>query len=269
MFLETCKLYIYLRLPPKFFSHIFNLSCVLRKVQVRCDYLPSKKLYKLFSQNTTRYASSKSRALMYSSGFQIRAEQLFQSYLLDAIEFPDNALVVDCGANMGDFLLSLECQVNSKLVYIGYEPSPLDYFCLELNSSNSRMKCSVFMKALWKKSETIKFFLDIGSASSSLIEPNFFSDIVSVTAVRLDQEISSPIHLLKVEAEGAEPEVLIGACQLLSKTKFVVVDVGPERGIQQIETRDSVVKFMQDNHFHILKENNGHRKVVLFRNNAC
>ena len=268
MFFAALKSTIYFKSPPKLFASIFNLSCLHRRVLVNCVYLPSLRLYRLSSQNSIRFASTKSRALMYSSGFQVRAEQLFKSYLLEEIEFPENALIVDCGANMGDFLMSLETHINKHFTYMGYEPSPMDYVCLELNSRNSRINCSVFMKALWNKSEVINFFLDVDSASSSLIEPRYFSNVISVEAVRLDDEISSKIHLLKVEAEGAEPEVLIGASQILPSTKYVLVDVGPERGIQQMETRDTVVEFMQEHNFHILKENKGHRKVVLFQNNV-
>jgi len=38
------------------------------------------------------------------------------------------------------------------------------------------------------------------------------------------------IRLLKVEAEGMEPEVLAGAHQTLQRVDYVAVDAGPERG---------------------------------------
>ena len=42
-------------------------------------------------------------------------------------------------------------------------------------------------------------------------------------------EFPLQIDILKVEAEGMEPEVLRGALRTLKRTKFCVVDAGPER----------------------------------------
>jgi hypothetical protein len=74
------------------------------------------------------------------------------------------------------------------------------------------------------------------------------------------------IKLLKVEGEGAEPEILFGAVDFLSRIEFISVDVGPERGIEQATTRSEVFNFLQDNHFKLILENPYHRKTALFTN---
>ena len=44
------------------------------------------------------------------------------------------------------------------------------------------------------------------------------------------------MYLLKVEAEGAEPEVLQGLKKNLSRVEFITVDCGFERGLNQKST---------------------------------
>ena len=71
--------------------------------------------------------------------------------------------------------------------------------------------------------------------------------------------------MLKLEAEGAEPEVLEGAISVLNSIDYVSADVGPERGIHEQETRDTVVNFLEAHGFELIKESKGHRKIVLLR----
>ena len=155
---------------------------------------------------------------------------------------------------------------NESFEYIGYEPSPVDFLCLQDNVKSITGDVHLRQNAIWNESKELVFFLDVESASSSIIEPKTFNSRTVVSAVRLDEQLFTPVFLIKVEAEGAEPEVLQGAIKLLPKVQYIVVDVGPERGKLEEETRDEVVRFMHYEGFEILRENQGHRKVVLFKN---
>jgi len=257
---------IYLSTPPFLFTKLFNLRGTLRNTSISCSFIKSKKVYVVSDKGVTRLASTNSRVLLYINGFARRADLLFRIYLLDELNFPSNALIVDCGANMGDFYLALVNNISESFEYIGYEPSPLDFLCLEDNVKSIEGNVHLRQQALWNESKELDFFLDVESASSSIIEPKTFSSRTMVSAVRLDEQLSTPVFLIKVEAEGAEPEVLQGAIKLLPRVQYIVVDVGPERGKLQEETRDEVVSFMQNEGFEILRENRGHRKIVLFKN---
>ena len=264
--LTSLKSKIYRSSSPFLFAKLFNLRGKLRDTGISCHFIESKRVYVVSYERVTRLASTNSRVLMYADGFARRANMLFRTYLLDELKFPPSALIVDCGANMGDFYLALVNNVSESFEYIGYEPSPVDFLCLEYNTTALKGDVHLLQNALWNESKELVFFLDVESASSSIIEPLNFSSRTVVSAVRLDEQISSSVFLIKVEAEGAEPEVLQGAINLLPKVQYIVVDVGPERGRLQEETRDEVVRFMQDEGFEILRENKGHRKVVLFKN---
>ena len=264
--LNSLKSKIYLGSSPFLFAKLFNLRGKLRDTGISCHFIESKRVYVVSDKRVTRLASTNSRVLMYADGFTKRANSLFRTYLLDGLKFPSNALVVDCGANIGDFYLALANNVNESFEYIGYEPSPVDFLCLQDNVKSITGDVHLRQNALWNESKELVFFLDIESASSSIIEPKTFNSRTVVSAVRLDEQLFTPVFLIKVEAEGAEPEVLQGAIKLLPKVQYIVVDVGPERGKLEEETRDEVVRFMHDEGFEILRENQGHRKVVLFKN---
>ena len=73
------------------------------------------------------------------------------------------------------------------------------------------------------------------------------------------------IKLLKIDAEGAEPEILMGASKLLHKIKYITVDVGPERGLLEESTDKETTEFLLNNNFTLLYENR-ERQTILFEN---
>ena len=60
--------------------------------------------------------------------------------------------------------------------------------------------------------------------------------------MKLDDFKIKQIKLLKIDAEGYEPEVLSGSIATLSQTEYVAVDFGPERGLEQKDTIIAIVK---------------------------
>lgn len=72
--------------------------------------------------------------------------------------------------------------------------------------------------------------------------------------------------MLKVEGEGAEPEILKGCFSILDRIKYISVDAGPERGVAESETFEEVSNYLLSNNFKILKVNSGTRKTVIFQN---
>ena len=73
------------------------------------------------------------------------------------------------------------------------------------------------------------------------------------------------IKLLKIEAEGAEPEVLSGAIATLKNTEYISVAYGNERGKDGLSTVVEVVNILISNNFEFIGDSNL-RKVGLFRN---
>jgi len=73
------------------------------------------------------------------------------------------------------------------------------------------------------------------------------------------------VKLLKLEAEGAEPEVLKGALKTLKSIEYVSTDCGFERGKNQDATFNEVNEILVENGFYIVTANLK-RPVFLYRN---
>lgn len=118
---------------------------------------------------------------------------------------------------------------------------------------------------LWSEEAQLPFYLATDSADSSVIEPVKYERAVTVQLVTLDAALRdvSRIRFLKIEAEGAEPEVIAGAREVLSRTDYVAADLGPERGRMRASTLVPVVNTLTQCGF-CLVEYNPERSVVLF-----
>jgi len=248
------------KLPDFLYAILKNLHFLMQKKDIR--YVSRDSMIEIRDTNLL-WTTHRSRAHLYSNGFYQRGAAIGKSYLLDHIDFTDGDLVVDCGANMGDLQLWFRNE-KFKIKYLGIEPNPIDFVCL---SKNLLSDSSCLNLALWNENGSLKFWVDSKSASSSLIQPPYFTEIINVKASRFDElENLERIKLLKVEGEGAEPEILFGAKRFLKNIQFISADLGPERGVEQTSTRNEVVNFLLENNFTVVIENPYHRKTVLFKN---
>ena len=133
--------------------------------------------------------------------------------MLSSIPLRDGDLVVDCGANMGDLEFYLRKNA-PKVRYVGFEPNPKDFICLERNVGASRSRNI----GLWNQEGSIPFYVNDAHASSSFIQPPEFTQLVNIPASTLSTQFPNErIRLLKLEAEGAEPEVLEGSISILTR----------------------------------------------------
>lgn len=186
---------------------------------------------------------------------------LFDSYLLNNINFQDGDYIIDCGSNVGELSLAFE-QKGLKVDYLGIEPEPNTYKCLEKNTESSNLNI-----CLSDKESKIPFYIDSIGANSSAIKPDTSDTIINVSAKRLDQIIESRnIKLLKIDAEGAEPEVLLGCEGIKQNIDYISVDCGAERGQGQETTFVDVIKIMNKYNFEIV-DINQKRLIILFKNN--
>jgi FkbM family methyltransferase len=184
-----------------------------------------------------------------------------ETYFLPRIDFAPGDVVVDCGANVGE--LNYYFRVNDMAVeYIGIEPSPLEYSCLAKNVAPSE----THNVGLWDKDGELEFYVSSQMADSSLIEPPSFDEIIRVPTRRLDGLLPvRAIKLLKLEAEGAEPEAMAGCEGLLDSIEYISADLGFERGVDQTSTLGAVTNFLLARGFEIVA-NGRKRLTVLYRN---
>lgn len=203
----------------------------------------------------------------YLNGIKKRALHLAETYHLPPVEFNDGDTVIDCGANYADLFAYFNA-IGRKVDYHSFEPAPMEYRCVQLNAPSQHNN----QVALSDSQGCKDFFLSSENADSSLIEPAAgHQNKITVSATTLDQYVRGQniqkIKLLKLEAEGAEPEALQGAIDSLQKIEFIAVDGGPERGVTNESTMEPVTNFLINNGFQMIKVDLENRYCrALFRN---
>jgi FkbM family methyltransferase len=174
------------------------------------------------------YVSDQKRLELYKDGVSHRRAWILGDYRVPHDLVGAGDVVVDVGANIGELGLWVEAQGGR---YIAFEPDPVAFKALQNNTPDA----DLYDVALSDSNGTAEFYLNTAEADSSLFKPSEAHGSITVRKVTLDsffEEVGAPeaIRLLKVEAEGMEPEVLAGALATLQKVEYVAVDAGPERG---------------------------------------
>ena len=210
---------------------------------------------------------------LYLKGLEFRSKQICECYLLNNIEFEDNDLVIDCGANFGDLYLFLN-SLKNRFNYFGIEPGKIEFEALKFNTENknSIIKIKLFNIAFGKEKSEMELFYSPLDANSSLIEPPDYDTKYKVDVQTIDQFIiqnkikGKKIKLLKLEAEGFEPEILQGCQNNLENIEYISADLGPERGVKKECTLVEVTNLLVSKGFKLIDFKYS-RSVILFKNN--
>ena len=192
------------------------------------------------------------RVGFYRYGVQPRTKGLLNDYFIDPTMISDGDVVIDCGANIGEIGLGLHLE-GKAVRYIAFEPGRDEAACCKLNNPNGVIE----QRALWHEKTTLKFYEKSDTADSSLIEFSGYGSVVEVETTTLndyceENDIRS-IKLLKIEGEGAEPEILKGAEKILDRVHYICVDCGPERGLTKEPTLPAVCHFLTERGFRFEK----------------
>jgi FkbM family methyltransferase len=139
------------------------------------------------------------------------AERLFYS-----VELGEGDIVLDCGANVGEFT---EYLAASGAEVLAFEPHPDAFAILKLRMMRfPNVKC--YNKAVWIEDSKIRLFRSSqgkgirDSESSSILSEkenvnsaNYF-EVECVNLISLLQSFPAPVRLMKMDIEGAEVEIL-------------------------------------------------------------
>lgn len=253
----------------KKFSQRFNL---FRKFlgyvpYVTWDY--ESKVYRFSDSSGSLYVSRISRLRYYKKGVAHRLNFLVSEYLCDTIEFSDGDLLIDVGANIGEFSYALSRDV--KLKVLAFEPESVEKSALRLNLQD--VKAEIYEFPLWSSTSEIDFYPSNETGDSSLIRQDDNCEPIRMKCFSLDDVLSEcslvkgqdRIKLLKLEAEGAEPEILQGFEENLHRVEYVTADVGAERGLGEESTLIQVQSILIKAGFEPIRFGLP-RAVMLFRN---
>ena len=150
---------------------------------------------------------------------------------------PSFKTILDVGANIGQFAYAASCRFPEASIY-SFEPAPDVFNQLQKNFiRNRRFKC--FNLALGNHNGKVAFHQNEFCQISSCLKIDENNDnpyyaekktsVIEVDAARLDDfsshiAIEEPV-LLKMDVQGLEKEVLLGAEKFLNSVEFVLFEV--------------------------------------------
>lgn len=247
-----------IRQDSKVYQILFNIFSLLQNSKNRI-YYKNKFFYN--SEMNWRFFHKKQGLMAYGFGFKKRKNVLLKVYLIKNIEFKDDDVVIDIGANNGDLYLCFD----KKIKYYAYEPSPLVYSNLEYNVKNQNLYNLGVSNSVGNK---IDFYLSDEYGDSSILPINNYTEIISIETTTLDKEIDKiqqKIKLIKLEAEGFEPVILQGLKKYLNSVEYITIDCSFERGIKQESTIAECSNYLIKNNFKMI-DFSFSRIVALFKN---
>lgn len=151
------------------------------------------------------------------------------------------------------------------LEYHAFEPEPKEARCCDLNNYSGAARTN--RMGLWFEDTDLKFYSKAHTADSSFIEISQYTSIKTVKVTTLDQYVQQnniqAIEVLKVEAEGAEPEVLRGTRKALGRCRFITIDCGCERGILEEDTIRDACNSVYEQGFRMIESKVSNDRVIL------
>lgn len=189
---------------------------------------------KLFTRKSFYYFARFSRLHNYQQGIDNRLKQVCGTYGIDKtiIKKINGRVVVDIGANIGEFSIALREHYLHLGKIICIEPDPWDFSTLKKNADLFDflyLNC-----AIGTENKTGFLSDDNFDANSRLLLEHEDTESAQLVEVKTLNKVLSEfkidqIGLVKIEAEGFEPEILLGIDFSTINIQFFVIDCGPER----------------------------------------
>jgi FkbM family methyltransferase len=193
--LDRLIFYIAIKTNGKIYQLLFNLFSLLKKSPNRIYF---KENYYYNTEIKWRFYHRSQGLYAYGGGFKKRKNELLSTYLIKNLEFKDDDVVIDIGANNGDFYLCFD----KKIKYYAYEPSPVVFSNLEYNIKNQNLYNIGLSNSEGSK---VDFYIKDEFGDSSILPINNYTKKISIETTTLDKEIDKiqqKIKLIKLEAEG-------------------------------------------------------------------
>ena len=136
--------------------------------------------------------------------------------------------VVDVGANIGYYTLLFESVIGPSGRIIAFEPEPDNLVELRANvNRNGLNNVTIHPYAVGSCGGTVSFARGINGGVREN-EESVAGDAVQVPMVTLDDALTGPVDLIKVDVEGYEEEVLLGAVKTLQACRpALFVEIHP------------------------------------------
>lgn len=147
-------------------------------------------------------------------------KELFQTHIYKFEPSGTARTIVDCGANLGLSVLYFSMNYPDHKI-IAFEPDEQIFKVLKENVETFHLKnVSIYQKAIWNKSEVLRFFAEGGMGGR--VETSYTNQKpVEIEAVPLRDYLNEDVDFLKIDIEGAEDVVLNDCKDVLHKVKNI------------------------------------------------
>jgi FkbM family methyltransferase len=140
-------------------------------------------------------------------------------------------MVVDIGANQGQYTIFLSKLVGQKGKVYAFEPDPRNFLILK-HRTRKLKNVIIERSAVGNKKSKVKFYLDKFLGMSTIYKDASAYPItcLEVDMVSLDdyfQDLKGDIALIKMDVQGSEPLVLDGMKNLIKKVKVLIFEFWP------------------------------------------
>lgn len=277
------------KLPKRFLILYWLLISRFQGLILNCDFIESikeyqgknsNKLYLLKMSDGDILIQDLSRVSRFLKGLGHATSRLWRQYIRFEEELNNSVsvhsekfTVFDIGANVGEFAIAAAKKFPNSIIY-AFEPDPTVNECLQFNIEsmklNSNIKC--MRLALSNTSGVNNFYIATAGADSSFIEPPQYTAIEKVECIigyefMLENRLNH-INLLKMDAEGFEPEILNGFGEYIFEIDFLAIDVSPER--LGMNTKSEVSTILASSKFIInsFTDKNNRQFINSFRNKS-
>ena len=208
------------------------IKCILFFIAGLGNYNLFKK--KLYFKEKFYYFSRFSRLHNYLQGVDKRLFQVFNTYGIEKniIEEIGNQPIIDIGANIGEFSIGLRELMDFQGKIICIEPDNWEFKTLEKNAVLFNLTC--VNCAIGSESKDGFLTDDNFDANSRLLLANENTEFCQTVKIKTLNQVLIDLNvnnfgLIKIEAEGFEPEVLLGLDLNKINVQFFAIDCGPER----------------------------------------
>lgn len=132
--------------------------------------------------------------------------------------------IIDCGANIGISLIYFKSKFPDAEI-VAFEPDPYVFALLSENINKfNYSNITLVNKGVWNLNGKVKFY-GVGDDAGRIIEANLPNQgCIEIDVISLRTFLQKKVHLLKIDIEGAEFEVLQDISDLLYNVEKLYIE---------------------------------------------
>jgi FkbM family methyltransferase len=202
----------------------------------RVSFCSKGEIFEIHVEGKVIHAPGMRRWRTYRNGVDARLLSVARRYgLHDLVPNGDDEWIVDVGGYMGECSLYMLRKGFNVLVI---EPDPNAAHCLKENLTRFAPEGRTWLhdpRVALNESKEVTFYSEPTNADGSVFQSsNQKSKAINLQAEKLDDIVrdrigNKRVRAMKMDAEGAEPEVLMGAVNVVASCDRIGIDAGPER----------------------------------------